>query len=122
MYIQKFGTQRHQPPVTHSDVGHFTTLRTHMRDAERLKAALQALEIPVLMQAEVRGSHTLRCQADIVAILEGQVDIGYIRAEDGSFNLVVNLWGLAQRCDQTALIHGIYQQYLALNDQSEGSD
>lgn len=119
MYLQKFGSRGYHHPTGAGDAGHFTTLRSHMRDASPLKAALKALEIPIQVDADVRGSNGQTYRAEIVAVLEGRFDIGYSRAEDGSFNIIVDLWGLAQRYDNVALINGIYQQYRALKEQAE---
>lgn len=119
MYVQKFGLRKYHQFDGVSYDGHFTTLRSRMRDANLLKAALRALGIPVQVNADVRGPDGQTYQADIVAVLEGRFDIGYSRADDGSFNIIVDLWGLAQRYNNGALINGIYQQYLALKEQAE---
>ena len=120
MYIQQFSANKPCDPDK-LEVGHFSVLRSVMRDAELLKAALAALEIPVQINGDVRGSNGQRYRADIVGVLEGKFDIGFIRAEDGSFNLVVDLWGLSHRYDQCALISGINQQYRALKQQAEAA-
>ncbi len=93
MYAQRFRTKvcRYQAD-DEPELGHFSILKSEMRDAEILQAALKALEMPVQTNADVRGSNGQRHQADIVAVLEGKFDIGFVRTEDGSFNLVVDLW------------------------------
>ncbi len=119
MYTQKIRGRGYHHPIDEPDMGHFTTLRTPLRDSDLLIAALTALEIPVQVDVDVRGSNGQRVRAEIVAVLEGRFDIGFTHADDGPFNMIVDLWGLAQRYDNVALINGIYQQYRALKEQAE---
>lgn len=119
MYTQKFRGRGYHHPIDEPDMGHFAILRTLLRDSDLLIAALTALEIPVQVDADVRGSNGQRVRAEIVAVLEGRFDIGFTHADDGPFNMIVDLWGLAQRYDNVALINGIYQQYRALKEQAE---
>ena len=66
-----------------------TTLRTKLTDAEILKATLRDLGICVKTVATVRGSGCQRVRADIVAILEGEYDMGWSRNADGSFDQII---------------------------------
>lgn len=120
MYAQRF---RSKVCRYHADdepeLGHFSIVKSEMRDAEILQAALKALEMPVHIDSDVRGSNGQLHQAEIVAVLEGKFDIGFVRAEDGTFNLVADLWGLSQKYDNTVLIQAIKHQYAALKEQAE---
>lgn len=91
--------------------GHFSTLRTKFTDEEILKATLRELGITVKTYADVRGYDGQRVRADVVAVLEGEYDIGFARNSDGSFDLVADLWGLAEKHNQTELINSIHQKY-----------
>ncbi|WP_287686556.1 MULTISPECIES: DUF1257 domain-containing protein [unclassified Microcystis] len=91
--------------------GHFSTLRTKITDAEILVKSLQDLGIIVKREADVRGSSSQRVRVDIVAVLEGDYDLGWIRNTDGSFDLIADLWGVAQKHSQTELINSINQKY-----------
>ncbi|NCR40190.1 MAG: DUF1257 domain-containing protein [Microcystis aeruginosa W13-11] len=92
--------------------GHFSTLRTKITDPEILVKSLQDLGIIVKREADVRGgSNGQRVRADIVAVLEGDYDLGWIRNTDGSFDLIADLWGVAQKHSQTELINSINQKY-----------
>jgi hypothetical protein len=91
----------------------FSSLRTKITDAEILKDSLYQLGIVVKTNAEVRSFH-YRIQCDIVAVLEGECDLGWSRNNDGSFDLIANLWGLSLKQNQIKLINSINQKY-ALN-------
>lgn len=120
MYAQRF---RSKVCRFHADgepeLGHFSMMRSEMRDAEILQAALKALEIPVQSNADVRGSNGQLYPAEMVAVLEGKFDLGFVRAEDGTFNLVADLWGLSQKYDNPILIQAIKHQYAVLQKQTE---
>lgn len=91
--------------------GHFSTLRTKITDGELLKTALRDLGLTVKIEADVRGSNGQRVIADIVAVLEGEYDLGWARNSDGSFDLIGDLWGIAKKHNQTELINSINQKY-----------
>ncbi len=91
-------------------MSHFNTLRSKLTDAETLKSSLRSLGIAVQTDAEVRGSG--QCvRAEIVAVLEGEYDLGWSRNMDGSFNLIADLWGVARKHDMATLISSINQSY-----------
>jgi len=92
-------------------MSHFSTLRTKLTDAEILKASLRDLSICVNTNATVRGSNGQRIPAEIVAVLEGEYDLGWLRNADGSFNLIADLWGVANKHNQAELINSINQKY-----------
>ena len=82
-------------------MSHFSTLRTKVADAEILKASLRDLGITVKSEADVRGYNGQRVRADLVAVLEGEYDLGWSRNGDGSFDLIADLWGVG-RCSRPA--------------------
>jgi len=45
----------------------------------------------------------------LVAVLEGEYDLGWSRNSDGS--LIADLWGVAKKHNQTELINSINQKY-----------
>jgi hypothetical protein len=92
-------------------MSHFSTLRTKVTDAEVLKSSLRDLGIEVRTDADIRGYGDHQIRADIVAVLEGEYDIGWSRNADGSFDLIADLWGIAKRHNQTELINSINQKY-----------
>lgn len=96
-----------------NEYGYFSTLRSKMTDAEILKATLRDLGIAVKTEADIRGSNTgMRVRCDIVAVLEGECDIGWQRNSDGSFDMIADLWGLSKKHDQTKLINSIHRKYV----------
>ena len=95
-------------------MSHFSTLRTKITDAEVLKTSLRDLGIQVSTDSTLRGHNGQQLQADIVATLEGDYDLGWTRNADGSFDLIADLWGVAKKHNQTELINSINQKY-ALN-------
>ncbi|WP_008313363.1 DUF1257 domain-containing protein [Leptolyngbya sp. PCC 6406] len=92
-------------------MSHFSTLRTKVADAEVLTQSLRDLGISVRNDADVRGYNGQRVRADIVAVLEGEYDLGWSRNGDGSFDLIADLWGVAKKHNQTELINSINQKY-----------
>jgi hypothetical protein len=75
---------------------------------------LEQLGYPVEMEADIRGSGGQKVRADIVAVLEGDCDIGWARNTDGSFDLIADVWGVSMRHNFNNLINSINYQY-ALN-------
>ncbi|EKV00096.1 Protein of unknown function (DUF1257) [Leptolyngbya sp. PCC 7375] len=92
-------------------MSHFSTLRTKITEAEILTSSLKDLGISVKNDADVRGYNGQRVRADIVAVLEGEYDLGWSRNTDGSFDLIADLWGVAKKHNQTELINSINQKY-----------
>jgi hypothetical protein len=72
---------------------------------------LFSLLVPLSGEADVRGSSSQRVRVDIVAVLEGDYDLGWIRNTDGSFDLIIDLLGVAKKHDQTELINSINAKY-----------
>jgi Protein of unknown function (DUF1257) len=101
------------------DMSHFSTLRTKITDAEILKTSLRDLGINVKTETDLRGYQGQRVRADIVAILEGEYDLGWSRNTDGSFDLIADLWGVAKKHNQTELINSINQKYAVNKTLSE---
>lgn len=91
-------------------MSHFYTLRTKLMDGEILKASLRDLGIRVKANDTVRGVNDQR-HAEIVAVLEGDYDIGWSRNAAGSFDLIADLWGVAKNHNQAELINAINQKY-----------
>jgi ABC-type transport system substrate-binding protein len=92
-------------------MSHFKTLRSKLTNAEILKASLRDLGIEVKTNAEVRGTGYQRAQADIVAVLSGDYDLGWSRNTDGSLDLVADFWGVAKAHNLTNLMALINQKY-----------
>ena len=92
-------------------MSHFSTLRTKITDSEVLKSSLSDLGITVKTEANIRGYNGQNVRADIVAVLEGDYDIGWSENADGSFDLIADLWGVAKKHNQTELINAINQKY-----------
>ncbi|NJM74110.1 MAG: DUF1257 domain-containing protein [Scytonema sp. RU_4_4] len=91
--------------------GHFSTLRTKIKDAEILKATLRDLGIVVKTEADVRGYNGQRVRSDVVAVLEGEYDIGWNQNSDGSYDLIADLWGVGKNHNQMELIRAINYKY-----------
>lgn len=92
-------------------MSHFSTLRSKLTDVELLKASLRDLGLVVQTNAKVRGIGRQRAQADIVAVLEGDCDLGWFRNAEGSLDLVTDLWGVAKKHNMAELISSINQKY-----------
>jgi hypothetical protein len=102
---------------------HFSTLRTKISDIEVLKDTLQALELPFKVDDDVRGgisgSGYSVIKADIVVVLQGSYDIGYLRNNTGSYDLVADLWGVAKAYNQTSLVGTISAVYTVKKSKKE---
>ena len=92
-------------------MSHFSTLRTKIANAEILKSSLSDLGIAVKTNADVRGYNGQQVRADIVAVLEGEYDLGWTENSEGTFDLIADLWGVAKKHNQTELINSINQKY-----------
>ncbi len=92
-------------------MSHFSTLRTKISDAETLTNSLRDLGIQVKTDADVRGYNGLKVRSDIVAVLDGDYDLGWSQNSDGTFDLIADLWGVAKKHNQTELINSINQKY-----------
>ena len=66
--------------------------------------------IYVKTEADVRGDGQV-VRADVVAVLEGEYDIGFSQNSNGSYDLIADLWGVAKKNNQTELINSIFQKY-----------
>ena len=93
------------------EMSHFSTLRTKITDAEILKNSLQDLGIIVKTDSNVRGHNGQHIHSDIVAVLEGEYDLGWSLNSDGNYDLVADLCGVAKKHNQTELINSINQKY-----------
>jgi hypothetical protein len=100
-------------------VSHFSTLRTKIADAEILKTSLKDLGLTVKNNADVRGYNGQRVRADLVAVLEGEYDLGWSCNSDGTYDLIADLWGVAKKHNQTELINSINQKYAVNKTLSE---
>jgi len=92
-------------------MSHFSTLRSKITDAELLKASLRDLGFTVETNTEVRGMGCQRVHADIVAVLDGSYDIGWVHNEDGTFSIVADLWGVARKHNLAELMTSVNQKY-----------
>jgi len=96
---------------------HFSCLKTKIADGELLKAALQDLNIPFKIDADVRGGKIDKMinyqvvQADIVAVLTGDCDMGFSLNSSGSYDMILDIQGVAQAYDQTTLVNCIFCVY-----------
>jgi hypothetical protein len=100
---------------------YFSILRTTITDIQILKGALQELGIPVKVGIDVRGSFGIekKIRADIVAVLEGECDLGWSKNPDGFFDLIVDLWGIAKKHNRAELINSIHQKYAELQERKD---
>lgn len=92
-------------------MSHFSTIKTQIADKQTLMSTLQELGFTVKVQGIVRGHNGLTVEADIVARLPGQYDLGWSAGEDGKFDLVADLWGVAKEHNQQKLLAAINQKY-----------
>ncbi|UBF29605.1 DUF1257 domain-containing protein [Kovacikia minuta CCNUW1] len=82
-----------------------------MTDLELLKLSLGQLGFTVLVDSDVRGYDGQKVKADIVAVLEGNYDLGWSLNMDGSFDLIADAGGVSDRHNYAELINLINNQY-----------
>lgn len=92
-------------------MSHFNTLRSKLTDTAILQDSLRQLGFVVQTNTMVRGSNCQHVRADVVAVLEGGYDMGWSRNEDGSLDLIADLWGVARKHDMSQLLNSINQKY-----------
>ncbi|MDX2232522.1 MAG: DUF1257 domain-containing protein [Leptolyngbyaceae cyanobacterium bins.349] len=92
-----------------------------MTDPELIVAALMELNFPYQLNSHVRGFNGAMAQADIVVILEGNYDIGFVANPEG-YNTVADLYGVSLRHNQTELIRSIYDTYARLHNEKQNVD
>lgn len=94
----------------------FNTFSTKVTDTEVLINALRELGLTVAVEAEARGSSNTRIRANVVAVLEGNCDIGWIESfeDDRTYDLVADLWGVSRNHDVHSLIDSITHKYREL--------
>lgn len=97
------------------ETGYFRELQTKLTDAECLVKALHSLGMTVTTDSDVRGSNGTTKRADVVAVLAGNFDIGWSKNNDGTFDLIADLWGVAKMHNQTELVNSIFQRYAAIS-------
>ncbi len=86
------------------ETGHFETWRTKIANSECLVNAINSLGMTVKTNSDVRGSNKDRLRTDVVAVLEGDFDIGWSENSNGTFDLIADSWGVAQKHNVTELI------------------
>jgi hypothetical protein len=91
--------------------GHFSTVRTKFSSTSILLKSLRDLGFSVKTNADVRGSGGQRLRADVVVVLEGEYDIGFSENDNGSYDLIADIRGVARKHNLTTLINSIYQKY-----------
>ncbi|MEM9275214.1 MAG: DUF1257 domain-containing protein, partial [Cyanobacteria bacterium P01_F01_bin.143] len=90
----------------------FKIMHTKITNAQILVETIQELGITVLIDGEVRGYQNQTVDADIVAYLEGDYDLGWIENSDGTFILIYNECILNNRIhDYIEIINSIHNQY-----------
>ncbi len=92
-------------------MSHFRSFPTKLTDQEILKTTLHSLGIRVITDSNVRGVNGQQVHADIVAVLEGECDLGWSRNADGTFDLIADVPGVAIKHNQAKLINSINQKY-----------
>ena len=94
---------------------HFSILRTQFTDLETLKNSLEELGFVVKTNTYVRGYGDQRMHAEIVALLEGDYDLGWKYNIGDSLDLICDVGGMSELYNVNTLIKSITEQYTRLN-------
>jgi len=73
-------------------MSHFTTIQTHLKDIEALKAACAELELTLEEKGEARGYGDNRYPGDYIIKLKGPYDIAVVREANGTYGLITDWW------------------------------
>ena len=92
-------------------MSHFSIIKTQINDEQTLAQSLQELGFAIKHNDEVRGHNGLKIQAEIVAVLPGQYDIGWSKNPDGTYDLITDLWGISKQHNQQELLNSINQRF-----------
>jgi hypothetical protein len=110
-------TERELLAITHKFLlnnddksNYFNTIRTRITDFQLLQLTLEQLGLLVKLNAEVRGDWGRQVRADIVAVLDGNYDIGWSRNKDSTFDMITYLPGVTEP-HGLKLINSINTQY-----------
>lgn len=89
-------------------MSHFSRIRTTFRDRELLIQCLREAGYQVLDGGVVRGYHGEK-QADFVVSGKGGYGIGFVKSEDGVFDMVTDSWGVAG--EEKKILESLMQRY-----------
>jgi hypothetical protein len=92
-------------------MSHFSTIPTKITNAEVLKSSLRDLGLRVIENGNVRGYNGQRPKADIVAVLDGEYDLGWLETENGTFSMIGDTWGVAKKHNLSELANSINSKY-----------
>lgn len=94
-------------------MSHFTKVKTRILDRGILEKTLADLNYRLAASDQVAGWQGATRKADIVVKTRGQFDIGFVKAADGSFDIVADWWGLKTSVglDRQGFINQLNQRY-----------
>lgn len=94
-------------------MSHFTRVKTQITDVEVLKHALSDLQYSYADNAIVRGYQGKTEKAELVVNPGGGYDIGFIKGQDGHFQIVADWWGVTKDngLKEQAFLNPVMQRY-----------
>jgi hypothetical protein len=94
-------------------MSHFTRVKTQITDLPLLKRALLDLHYAILDKAIVRGYKGRHATAEVVVRPGGAYDVGFVKDEDGSYNLLADWWGVKRACglSEQTFLAPVLQRY-----------
>ncbi len=98
----------------------FSSLRTKYRNNMAILSSLEHLGINIKINDYIRGGKKgvgiCKFEADIVAVLKGNCDIGWLQESDGSYTLIADFWGLGTTYNTASLINCINSVFSVFTD------
>lgn len=76
-------------------MSHFTKLKTKITDKVHLLKALDNLQYTVEENSIIRGYNRRTRKGDIVIKTQGNFDVGFVKAQDSSYEIVADWYGAA---------------------------
>lgn len=90
-------------------MSHFSRLRTKIRDKDTLVRCLKGLGYRVDLNGEIRGFQGTQ-DVEVAARAQQGYDIGFLRNEDGCYEMVADWWGV-RGTDQAQFSARLEQQF-----------
>lgn len=94
-------------------MSHFTRVKSRIFDRVALEAALQDLNHRISPISVINGWQGAARKADMVAKTSGPYDIGFVKAADGSYDIVADWWGVRTTTgiEQERFVNQLTQRY-----------
>jgi len=90
----------------------FSKLHTKISNINTLEIALREMGLAFLKKGRARDSDGKKIYADLVVILKGNSDVGFVYNPDrGTYDILLDVWGISCTQKPSILIKSIVDNY-----------